>query len=145
MSEAKIVFEHIHIISEDPKSAAAWYVKMLGGKIAGESQTRGAVNISVALQGVNILIRGKRPGEEPGRKNSLQYYNEPAPYVSHNQWGTDHFGFVVQGNLDEFAAKLKEKGAVFSVEPYDFLPGSRISYLKAPDNVTIEMVLARQR
>ena len=65
MSDFRIVFDHIHIISEDPKSAAAWYEEMLGGKIKRESVVRGGVQISVALEGVNLLIRSKRPGEVP--------------------------------------------------------------------------------
>ena len=140
LNEAKIVFDHIHIISEDPKSAAAWYEEMLDGKITRESVVRGGIQISVAFEGVNLLIRSKRPGEEPGRKNSLQFFKD---YVSHDQWGTDHFGFLVYGELDEFCDRLKRKGVKFSVEPYDFVPGVRISYIEAPDNVSIELVQAR--
>ena len=140
MSHFRIDFDHIHIISEDPKSAAAWYEEMLGGKITRGSVVRGGVQISVALEGVNLLIRSKRPGEEPGRKNRLQFFKD---YVSHDQWGTDHFGFLVHGELDEFCQKLKRKGVKFSVEPYEFVPGVRISYIEAPDNVSIELVQAR--
>ncbi len=140
LDEAKIVFDHIHIISEDPKSAAAWYEEMLDAKITKESVVRGGIQISVAFEGVNLLIRSKRPGEEPGRKNSLHYFKD---YVSHDQWGTDHFGFIVHGKLDEFCDRLKAKGVKFSVEPYDFVPGVRISYIEAPDNVSIELVQAR--
>ncbi len=44
------VFDHIHIISKDPAPAAAWYVEMPGGKIAGESEARMAPNqVSSAL------------------------------------------------------------------------------------------------
>lgn len=140
MTDTEIVFDHIHIISEDPTSAADWYADVLGGTITGNSEVRGAPQISVAFQGVNLLIRSKRQGEEPDRPNSLQHY---ADYISHNQWGTDHFGFQVSGNLDEFCDRLKKKGATFSVEPYDFVPGVRIAYLEAPDGVSIELVQAR--
>ncbi len=141
MSDVEIIFDHIHIISEDPKSSAAWYVDMLGGRIAGESEVRGAIQIAVAFDGANLLIRGGRPGEEPGPKNSLQSFKD---YVSHDQWGTDHFGYRVYGDLDAYCDELKEKGATFSVDPYDFVPGTRIAYIDAPDNVSIELVQARR-
>ena len=66
-------------------------------------------------------------------------------YVSHNRWGTDYFAFLVFGELDAFCDKLKEKGVVFFVEPYDFVPGVRIAYIETPDNVSIELVQARAR
>ena len=141
MSETGIVFDHIHIISEDPKSASAWYADVLGGDIKGEYEVRGSTQISVAFPGANLLIRGPRPGEEPGRKNSLGFFKD---YVSHDQWGTDHFGFRVSGDLDEFCKQLKEKGATLSLEPHDFAPGVRIAFLSAPDDVTIELVQARR-
>lgn len=141
MNDTEMVFEHIHIISEDPTSAAAWYTNVLGGKIIDESEVRGAPQITIAFQGVDLLIRGRRPGEDPDPQNRLRHY---ADYISHNQWGTDHFGFRVFGDLDAFCDRLREKGATFSVEPYDFLPGVRIAYLEAPDGISIELVQARQ-
>ena len=141
MSNAEIVFQHIHLISEDPQSAAAWYVGMLGGRIAGESEVRGAIQIAVAFEGATLLVRGQRPGERPGPKNSLRAFKD---YVSHDQWGTDHFGFTVQGDLDAFCDEAKAKGATFSVDPYDFVPGTRIAYIEAPDDVSIELVQAKR-
>ena len=141
MSDTIVVFDHIHLISEDPRSAAGWYGEMLGGNTVGESEVRGAPQISVSFKTVNLLIRSRRQGEAPDSPNRLQHF---ADYISHNQWGTDHFGFRVVGNLDEFCDQLKKKGATFSVEPYDFVPGVRIAYLEAPDGVSIELVQAEQ-
>ena len=140
MGDTGIVFDHIHIISEEPGSAAAWYAGVLGGKITGQYETRGSTQISVVFKGATILIRGQRPGEEPGRKNSLETFKD---YVSHDQWGADHFGFRVSEDLDDYCDQLRSEGATFSVEPYDFAPGVRIAYLSAPDNVSIELVHAK--
>ena len=32
----EIAFDHIHLISRDPKAAAHWYQEMFGGEIAAE-------------------------------------------------------------------------------------------------------------
>ena len=142
MSETKIVFEHIHIISQDPEAAASWYADVLGGQITSvQEELRGAPQFAVAFAGATILIRGQRPGEQPGQKNSLQSFKD---FVSHNQWGTDHFGFTVYGDLDMFCDDLRQKGATFSVEPHDFLPDVRLAYLEAPDGVSIEFVQAKK-
>lgn len=141
MTDTRVVFEHIHIISKDPEAAATWYEEMLGGKISGNSMVRGAPQIAVAFEGATILIRAQRSGEDPSSKNSLRSFKD---FVSHDQWGTDHFGFRVHGNLDDFCDELKKKGATFSVEPYDFVPGARIAYIEAPDGVSIELVQAKE-
>jgi lactoylglutathione lyase len=141
MSDAEIVFDHIHIISEDPRSASAWYADVLGGEVTGNYEIRGSTQISVAFEGARILIRGRRPGEKPTRKHSLESFKD---YVSHDQWGTDHFGFRVSGDLDEFCDQLRKKGAAFAAEPHDFAPGVRIAFLSAPDDVTIELVQTKR-
>jgi catechol 2,3-dioxygenase-like lactoylglutathione lyase family enzyme len=137
MSGAQIVFDHIHLICKDPDAAAQWYADMLGGTIARRCETRGAPQIAVQFEGATLLVRGQRPGEQPGDKNALQSFEN---YVSHDQWGMDHFGFTVAGDLNAFCDAIREKGGKFAVEPYEFLPGTRIAYLSGPDGVSIELV-----
>ena len=84
MAETGLVFEHIHIISEDPQSAAAWYADMLGGEIAETYELRGAPQIAVVFEGITVLIRGRRPGENPEGTNSIQSFGD---FASHNEWG----------------------------------------------------------
>lgn len=140
MSETRVAFDHIHIISADPEAAAAWYADMLGGRIDAAREVRGAPQIAVAFEGATILLRGRRPGEQPGPRNALRAF---ADFVSHDQWGADHFGFQVHGDFEAFCEELRRKGATFAVEPYDFAPGRRIAYLAAPDGVTVELVQPR--
>ncbi len=89
-------FDHVHIISEDPHGSARWYVEMLGATIAADTVARGAPQIFVSLGGMTILIRGRRPGEEPQPARPIRPYGD---FSSHNAWGTDHFGFMYQGDL----------------------------------------------
>lgn len=130
-------FDHIHLISEDPQAAARWYVTMFGAEITDEKETLEATQITVALSGMRILIRGKRPGEAPARTQSMQQFSG---YVSHDEWGTDHFGFTYAGDLTAFCTDLKSKGGVLAAEPWEFTPGNLICYVAAPDGVSIEVV-----
>jgi catechol 2,3-dioxygenase-like lactoylglutathione lyase family enzyme len=138
MSDAKIVFDHIHLISDDPETTASWYVNILGGEIASVAELLGAPQYRVLFDGLIILIRGRRSGEEP--EPALDARKVANGYLHGPQFGTDHFGFRVTGDLDEYCDSLKQKGATFSVEPHDFVPGVRIAFLEAPEGVNIEFV-----
>ena len=140
MSDTKFSFDHIHIISQDPKISAQWYEEIFGANIVREYDLRHAPQIDVQLGGVTIIIRGKRPGEEPNSTSLIQHYEH---YSSHNEWGTDHFGFVYHGDLIRFCDEIREKGVTFAVEPWEFLPGSVICYVSAPDGVSIELMQAK--
>ena len=68
-------------------------------------------------------------------------------YSSHDEYGTDHFGFTYHGDLRAYCEVLRGRGVEFVVEPWEFIPGSGgvICYIAAPDGVSIELVQARQR
>ena len=133
-------FDHIHLISEDPKAAAAWYEEILGGEIVADYELRGAPQINVRVGGMQVIIRGRRPGESPVATRPMQDF---ADYSSHDEWGTDHFGYTYHGDLNAFCEEIRGKGATLAVEPWQFSPGSLICYVAAPDGVSIELVQAR--
>jgi catechol 2,3-dioxygenase-like lactoylglutathione lyase family enzyme len=136
MSNPAFEFDHVHIISRDPKTSAQWYEDMFGAVITRESEARGAPQIFVELGGMTIIIRGQRPGEEPTKPKGVQQY---ADYSSHNEWGTDHFGFMYKGDLKSFCDELRAKGATFPVELKAF-NGNTLCYVAAPDGVSIELM-----
>ena len=127
MRNANMVFDHVHLVSKDPKSTAAWYAEKLEGKVVNRSEVRGAPSIVVAFKGATIIIRGQRTGEQVKEKNGIE-------------WGTDHFGFRVDGDFDGFCGDLKKNGVKFTVDPVDFGPTMRIAFIEAPDGVSIELV-----
>lgn len=127
MSKFGLVFDHVHLISEDPQGAASWYADKLGGEIVLSHEVRGAPQFHVTFDDITIIIRGQRPGEKPDRKNSLL-------------WGNDHFGFQVPGDFDQFCDDLREKGVRFTVDPMDFTPSLRIAFLEGPDGVILELL-----
>lgn len=134
----ELEFDHIHLISRDPKAAAAWYCEMFGGEVANVQESlRGAPQIDVRVSGMTIVIRGQRPGEQPATTKSMQYFDG---YSSHDEWGTDHFGFTYRGDLRAFCDELKRKGVRMAVEPWEFKPGLVLCYVSAPDGVSIELI-----
>jgi catechol 2,3-dioxygenase-like lactoylglutathione lyase family enzyme len=137
MSNPAFKFDHVHIISENPKASADWYVEMFGATITANTMARGAPQIFVDLGGATILLRGPRPGEAPVAARPIRPY---ADFSSHNAWGTDHFGFMYEGDLAVFCDALRAKGVSFPVELKPGVGGSLLCYVAAPDGVSIELM-----
>ena len=137
MHDPRLSFDHIHLISEDPERAASWYCDILGAEVKASYELRGAPQINVRVGATTIIIRGDRPGEDPSTPRGMRHFGD---YSSHDEWGVDHFGFRFRGDLRAFCEEIREKGAVFAVEPWEFSPGSLLCYLAAPDGVSIELV-----
>ena len=53
--------------------------------------------------------------------------------------GLDHIGLKV-ADIDAAVAELKAKGVKFTMEPTTIRPGTRIAFLRAPENVSIELL-----
>lgn len=133
-----IAFDHIHLISRDARATAQWYCDMFGGEIAAEQpDLRGAPQIDVRVGGITLVIRGARPGEGPATTQPMRDFDG---FSSHNEWGTDHFGFTYHGDLRAFCDELKKKGVRMAVEPWEFKSGMVLCYVAAPDGVSIEMI-----
>ncbi len=120
-------FNHIHLLTRDPKATAQYYHRMFGAKIIESTQSDGKPRIDLELGGASIFILRVPPEQETPVSPS-------GPYL-----GLDHFGLRVN-NLDEAVADLKAKGAEFAVEPKTIRPGVRIAYVRGPENVRIELV-----
>src|SRR4051794_29854958 len=53
--------------------------------------------------------------------------------------GLEHIGLAVT-NIDAVCADLKARGAEFTVEPHSPRPGLRMAFVRAPENVRIEVL-----
>lgn len=137
MSNPAFKFDHVHIISQDPETSAKWYEEMFGATIAAETVTRNAPQIFVELGGMTIILRGQRAGEDPAAARDIRPYGD---FSSHNAWGTDHFGFLYQGDLRAFCDELCAKGVTLPVELKKGENGSLLCYVAAPDGVSIELM-----
>lgn len=137
MSNPALTFDHIHLISPDPKATVRWYVDVLGATVTADTLARGAPQIFMEIGGKIIIVRGKRPGEAPKEGSPIRPYGD---FSSHNEWGIDHFGFMYKGDLRAYAAELAAKGVTFPVELKEGVNGSLLCYIAAPDGVSIELM-----
>jgi lactoylglutathione lyase len=130
MSSQTLSFDHVHLLSTAPDTTAAWYVDKLGASIVERSQVKGAAQIFVKVGDTTLIVRGQRPGETADDKPGLE-------------WGVDHVGFGVSGDFDAYCAGLKAAGVKFNLPPTDANPTTRIAFIAAPDNVSIELLQRR--
>lgn len=137
MSNPAFKFDHVHIISETPHESAQWYVDVLGADLTADTVARGAPQIFLELGSAILIVRGRRPGEDPTPAKPIRPYSD---FSSHNEWGTDHFGFLYDGDLRAFAEELRGKGVAFPVELKEGVGGKLLCYISAPDGVSIELM-----
>ena len=120
-------YDHIHLRSKDPEGIAKYFEKMFDAKIIETIQSDGQPRIDLDINGLVVFIAKVAPDADI----------PPSPVVPHT--GLDHFGFRV-GNVDEAVADLKGRGAEIAVEPHTIRPGVRIAFVRAPDDVRIELL-----
>ncbi len=119
--------DHIHLRSRDPEATARYYHDMFDAKIVETVQTDGRPRVDVDIDGMTICIARAQPDQDiPSAPDR--------PYV-----GLDHFGLRVD-DLEAAAAELRKRGAEFFSQPRLLRPGLRIAFLRAPDDVRIEIV-----
>lgn len=123
-------FDHVHILTKDPRSVAQYFQKMLDATIIETPQEGGKIRLDVDLNGLRIFIFPVGPNDNLPASPSGRYL------------GLDHFGLRVD-NLDEAAAELKRRGAEFVVEPHQPKPGLKVSFIRGPENVWIEILERR--
>jgi lactoylglutathione lyase len=122
----KFTWEHIHLRSPDPEATAAWYQDKFGAEVVKSPQADGSFRIDLNLSGQKVFIAKALPGKAAEAPSS--------PYL-----GLDHFGLTVT-DLEQAVRELKAKGVTFTIDVTEARPGVRIAFLKAPENVSIELL-----
>jgi len=120
-------FDHVHILSKDPKATAQYFHKMFDAKIIESVEPDGKPRVDVELNGLFIFIFPVGPGENLPSGPDGRYI------------GLDHFGLRVD-NLDEAVAELKRRGVEFVVNPVVRRPGLKICFIRGPENTRIELL-----
>lgn len=119
--------DHIHLRSRDPEATAKYYHDVFDAKIVETIQTDGRPRVDLDIDGMTICIARTQPDQDvPSAPDR--------PYI-----GLDHFGLQVD-DLEEAAAELRQRGAEFFSKPRLLRPGLKIAFVRAPDDVRIEIV-----
>ncbi len=119
-------FDHVHVYCTNLSEMESWFVDGLGAEVLRRVESPRSTSVFLSLGGAQIIVRPAEPGE------SLV-----AP--TQRQFGTHHFGLLVD-DLDRTAAELKRRGVKFELEPMQYRPGVRISYVVGPDDVRVELL-----
>jgi catechol 2,3-dioxygenase-like lactoylglutathione lyase family enzyme len=120
-------YDHIHLRTRDPMGMAKYFEKMFDARIIESIQSDGQPRIDLDINGLTVFI-----APVPADANIPASPRDP-------HLGLDHFGFKVE-SVDEAVAELKRRGADIAVEPRTIRPGVRIAFVRAPDDVRIELL-----
>ena len=122
-------FHHIHVFCSDLDATERWFTEGVGATVVNRADSRGVTGVTLNLGGASVLLRPARDGETLASAGARHF-------------GADHFGLRVD-DVDATVEVLRARGVFIEVEPWDFSAGSRIAFIKGPDEVRIELVQAR--
>jgi catechol 2,3-dioxygenase-like lactoylglutathione lyase family enzyme len=124
---AKYWFDHVHLVTKKPETAAGFYEKMFGAKRDGFLELPdGRRLVSVAIDRASIKTSNPRP--EPLVPNTLP-----------DGCGLEHFGLGTD-NIEEAVAELKASGVKCVLEIKAISPTTKIAYFISPEDILIELV-----
>ena len=119
---------HIHLKAHDPKITAQWYVDMFGAKIVGEGRGLGdSETIRLDIDGLRINVTSAPAGQTLPEGTAESHY------------GLEHFGFDTD-DIEATMAHMERSGVEVLLPITVAGSGNKISYIKGPDNVRIELV-----
>jgi catechol 2,3-dioxygenase-like lactoylglutathione lyase family enzyme len=124
---------HIHLKAPDPRKTAEWYEKAFAFKIVSdETRVFGDRFIRCLSEdgGMAVNISGARTNEKLG----------PGDASAHH--GIEHFGFDSE-DLEADIHRLEGLGARLLEGPIEIPNGPRIAFVKAPDDVRVELIQRR--
>jgi catechol 2,3-dioxygenase-like lactoylglutathione lyase family enzyme len=125
---------HIHLKAPDPRKTAEWYEKAFLFKIVSD-ETRVFGDRFIRCQAEDgsmaVNISGARSNEKLG----------PGDASAHH--GLEHFGFDTE-DIEADIARLEKLGAKLLEGPIQNPNGPRIAFLRAPDDVRVELVERRK-
>jgi catechol 2,3-dioxygenase-like lactoylglutathione lyase family enzyme len=115
----RITFDHVCLRVPDPDATLAWYLDVFGGRRNRYSDALDAVQYE------HMWLIAERGDAEPSHGRA----------IDHLSWRAPH--------LDTTATAIRARSVVFTMEPRQFNPTTRISFIDGPDNVRIEIVERR--
>ncbi len=124
-------FDHVHIKCMDLEKAVDFYVKIFGARVFARQMSAGVPMVRIDLGGTMFNLSAVGTDEnlpEPKKRDKV--------YPSR---GLSHVGVVVD-DLDKTVREMRAKGAEVIVEPKQAFPGTRVAFIKGPEEDAIEIV-----
>ena len=121
---------HIHLKAPDPERTADWYVRAFNLEIVSdEVRPSGDRFIRCRSEdgGMAVNISGARSGETLGPGDANPHH------------GLEHFGFDSE-DIRADIERLEGLGASLMEGPLSIAGGTQIAFVKAPDDVRIELI-----
>ena len=119
---------HIHLKAPDPRKTAQWYVDMFGAELAGEGEGMGgSTTVRIVIGDTRFNVTSAPAGETLPEGTSEHHY------------GLEHFGLHTD-DIEGTMANLQAHGTEVLMPITQSVTGSKIAYVKGPDNVRIELV-----
>jgi glyoxylase I family protein len=119
---------HIHLKAPDPRKTAQWYVDMFGARIVGEAEgLGGSSTVRLDIEGTRINVTSAPAGQTLPEGTADYHY------------GLEHFGFDTD-DIEGTMSRLEAQGVEVLLPITRMTTGNKISYIKEPDNVRIELV-----
>ena len=125
----RYVYDHIHLVSPDPRGTAMFYMQAFNAKRVAEGKyPDGGTRVELEIEGTRLLIRSPRSTAQLAEDNP------------EGRQGLEHFGLRVD-NIEAAVTALKAKGVIFIKDIQVLMPtGVKIAFVMAPDNVMIEIL-----
>ena len=119
---------HIHLKAVDPKVTAQWYVDMFGAKFLGEGPGfQDSRTVRLDLDGTSVTVTSAPGGQALPEGTAESHY------------GLEHFGLDTD-DIEGTMAQVLSNGAEVLLPVTEMPSGAKISFIKGPDNVRIELV-----
>lgn len=120
-------YDHIHLKASNLDETIRFYQKNFNAEKKFSRELRGMSLIGMDINGMTLLISDTAKGEKP------------KPGSADLQFGLIHFGLRCD-NLEQKIAELKNNEVEFTMDLTDIGGGTKIAFIKAPDEVLIELL-----
>jgi len=125
-------FQHVTVSVSDVDKALAFYRDLLGFPVLGRLYYDNAIGLVIDFLdiGNNAILEIFSFTKAP---------TKPSEFIPDDlQLGMRHIAFRVN-NVDAVAARLKQAGVKFTLDPLDAVGGVRIAFFKDPDGTLLEI------
>ena len=123
----KLSHDHIHCVHKDVEGAVNFYKTVLGAVETSRIDRGGAPQITLDIQGADLILRGRRDNENPA-EIPLEW----------PRYGIDHFAFRVEENLEAALNNIREQGGIVLAE--GDVEDLTFAYIQGPEGVVIELL-----